>query len=121
MIINGLTSKYAIILYELAKDYIGVGGKELTIEEFKKIFGIENKKAYKVFANIKSRILEPAVSELNKNKNINFRIKYKLKKTGKKYSSIVFIIEEKQKEIKKEIKKETQKDNNKYKKKKIKI
>ena len=95
VIIKGLKSKYSVILYELCKDYEKVEIPEMTIEQFKKIFGIENKKSYNGssgFINIKQRILYPSIKELNDNPDIDFKIDYKLRKSANKYTHIKFIV-----------------------------
>ncbi len=89
VVIRGLSSKYAIILYELAKDYEKVEIPEMTMEEFRKIFGIEGMYKGRV-DNLKKRVLEPAVNELNENENIDFLVSYELRKTGKYYTHIKF-------------------------------
>ncbi len=89
VIIRGLQSKYAIILYELVKDFQKVQIPEMTMEKFKKIFGIEEKYGGRI-NNLKSKVLDIAVRELNNNENIDFLVSYKLKKTGAKYTHIKF-------------------------------
>jgi len=87
-IIKQLNSKYAIILYELIKDYENVEIPEMDINTFKKLFGIEGK--YKDFYNIKRRILKPAIEEINSNPNIDWKIEVELIKNGNKYTYIKF-------------------------------
>lgn len=101
MIIKGLKSKYSLILYELCKDYEKVEIPEMTIEQFKEIFGIEDRKAYNFsggFANIKQRVLTPAIEEINENKDIDFMVDYQLVKRGKAYTHIKFIVTPKPKQ-----------------------
>lgn len=107
IIIRGLDSKYAVILYELLKDYENVEIPVMDIKTFRKIFGVVNK--YKLFQDLKKRVLEPAVKEINENPHIEWTINYKLIKTGPKYTHIKFIkkkkstfkqLEQKQAELK---------------------
>ncbi|MGC8503140.1 RepB family plasmid replication initiator protein, partial [Desulfurella sp.] len=101
VIVKGLKSKYSLILYELCKDYEKVEVPEMTIEQFKKIFGLENKKAYNFsngFTNIRNKVLEPAINEINNNQNIDFMVEYKLKKQGNSYTHIKFITQTKPKQ-----------------------
>ena len=88
VIIKGLKSKYAIILYELLKDYENVEIPEMDLKTFRKIFGVEDK--YKIFPNLKKRVIEPAINEINHNKNIDWEVSYALLKTGVKYTYIKF-------------------------------
>ena len=76
LIIKAFKSKYAIILYELAKDYEKVEIPEMTIEDFRKIFGIENK--HKRISNLKNRVLIPACKEVNSNPKVPFTVEYEL-------------------------------------------
>jgi plasmid replication initiation protein len=100
VVIKGLKSKYSIILYELLKDYENVEIPEMTIEQFRDLFGVKNK--YKLFQNLKQRVIEPAINEINENKNIKWMVRYELYKTASKYTHIKFIktIKNKQKQIK---------------------
>ena len=98
VIIRGLKSKYAIILYELVKDYEKVEIPEMTIEDFRKLFNVENK--YPKMPDLKRRVLEPAVKELNENENVDFLVSYELKKTGKVYTHIKFYVKPKPAQIK---------------------
>ncbi|MCW1311774.1 MAG: replication initiation protein [Candidatus Rehaiarchaeum fermentans] len=99
LVIKGLRSKYSIILYEICKDYENSEIPEMTIGQFKKIFGIENKKSYKLFVHIREKVLDFAVKEINENSDINFLVSYKLKKKGNTYTHIKFITKVKQKQI----------------------
>ena len=98
VIVRGLKSKYAIILYELVKDYEKVEIPEMTIDDFRKLFNIEGK--YKRMTHLKARVLEPAIKELNKNENVDFLVSYELKKTGKVYTHIKFHVKPKPAQIK---------------------
>ena len=99
VIIRGLKSKYAIILYELVKDYEKVEIPEMTIDDFRKLFNIENKYKGRM-DHLKSKVLEPAVNELNNNENVDFLVSYELKKTGKVYTHIKFHVKPKPTKVK---------------------
>ena len=90
VVVRGLTSKYAIILYELVKDYINVEIPIMEMKEFKEVFGIDNVKSYNRMNNLKANVLDKAVEELNNNENIDFTISYKLIRRGKRYTHIKF-------------------------------
>lgn len=92
-IIKGLQSKYAIVLYELARDYLGAEIPEMTVEKFKELMGVSVK--YKEISSLREYVIKKALREINSNKNINFRVDFFLKKTGKKYTSIKFLVKEK--------------------------
>jgi ssRNA-specific RNase YbeY (16S rRNA maturation enzyme) len=99
VVIRGLKSRYSIILYELVRDYKGTEIPEMDLQTFRKIFGIENKKAYKTIVNLKDRVLNPAIKELNSNENIDFLVNYELIRSGKTYTSIKFTVQPKKKQL----------------------
>ncbi len=98
VIVKGLKSKYSVVLYELIRDYEKVEIPKMSIADFRKIFGVENK--YKEMANLRKRVLEPAVKELNENENIDFLVSYELEKQGKAYTSIKFHVKPKPAQLK---------------------
>jgi len=100
VVVRGLQSKYAIIIYELAKDYEKVEIPIMEIDKFKDLFGIKNKKSYDRIDNIKSRILESAIKELNENESVDFLVSYELIKTGRKYTHIKFHVKPKPAQLK---------------------
>ena len=93
-----LKTKYSENLYEICKDYENIVEKELSIGEFRKLFGIENK--YKKIVDVKRWVLDPAVKELNSNPLVNFTVSYKLIKNGQKYTRVKFIINPKPQKLK---------------------
>jgi len=98
VVIRGLQSKYAIILYELCRDYYRAEVPLLELEEFKKIFNIDDTKSYNRMNNLKAKVLNKAVEELNNNENVDFMVNYKLIKTGKAYTHIKFEVKPKPKQ-----------------------
>jgi hypothetical protein len=98
VVIRGLQSKYAIILYELCRDYYRAEVPLLELEQFKKIFNIDNIKSYNRMDNLKLNVLDKAVGELNNNENVDFMVNYKLIKTGKAYTHIKFEVKPKPKQ-----------------------
>ena len=93
VIVKGLKSKYSVVLYELIRDYERVEIPKMSIADFRKIFGVEDK--YKEMANLRKRVLEPAVNELNNNENIDFLVSYELEKQGRAYTHIKFHVKPK--------------------------
>ena len=98
VVVKGLKSKYSVVLYELIRDYEKVEIPKMSITDFRKIFGVENK--YKEMANLRRRVLEPAIKELNNNENIDFLVSYELIKQGKAYTHIKFHVKPKPTQIK---------------------
>jgi len=94
-----LNSFYAIRIYELCKQYENTKHKYriIKLDELKEIFDIEDK--YKKYNDFKKKVLEIAEREINEKTDIN--ISFEEIKTGRKVTSIKFII--KSKEVKKKI------------------
>lgn len=92
MIIKGLKSKYSIVLYELCKDYEKAEVPVMTIKQLRTILDIQDKKSYQRFDNIKNKVLDPAIKELNTNPDVPFTISYTLIKEWRQYTHIKFHI-----------------------------
>ena len=86
-IIKGLNSKYAIALYENARDYLEEGFPKLDIATFRKLMGVEEDK-YKNFADFKKRVIDPSIEEVNQKTDMS--ITYELFKEGRRFSHIQF-------------------------------
>ena len=75
LIVRGLNSKHSVALYELMKDYQGVGKKRCDIVEFRKLMGIKPDQ-YSIFTMLKQRVLDVAVNEINEKTDI--KVEYSL-------------------------------------------
>jgi len=89
--IKTLTSKYAIILYELAIRYSKVEIPKFTIDEFKNLMGAIQ---YRDFFDLKKRVIEPAVAEINTRTDIV--LFYQPIGDGRKIIEIKFTVQMKQ-------------------------
>jgi plasmid replication initiation protein len=89
--IKGLRSRYSIALYELAEDYINVQIPKMSLEIFKELIGLE-KEQYSSIKDLKKRVIDVAINEINRSENISFTIDYELEKTGRKITHIKFIV-----------------------------
>lgn len=96
-IIKGLTSKYAIALYEISKDYINVEIPAMSIEKVRELFGIEETQ-YKNNAILKLKVLDIAVREINEKTDLN--VSYTEITTGRKITGIKFTVTKKKIDIK---------------------
>ena len=92
--IKGLRSKYSIVLYELAEDYINVQIPKMEIEKFRELMGLEEHQYYK-FSMLRKRVIDVAVNEINESENISFTISYEFQTKAKKITHIKFIIHKK--------------------------
>jgi plasmid replication initiation protein len=90
---------YAIQIYTLCRSYLNKCEKDgyfqYTIDEFKSNLGIADK--YKLFGHLKSRVIEPSIKEINSKTDLN--VEYMTKKTGRKFTDIVFFVKLNSKEI----------------------
>ncbi len=93
VVVKGLKSKYAILLYELIKDYEKVKVPEMSMRDFRKMFGVENK--YPRMPDLRKYVLDPACREISENPHTDFTVSYELRKDGKAYTSIKFIVKPK--------------------------
>lgn len=93
-----LSSFYAIRIYELCKQYETIKERTIEIKELKEILDVKVK-SYNIYNNFKQKVLEIAEREINEKTDIN--ISFEEIKTGRKVTSIKFIIKSKIKEVKK--------------------
>lgn len=81
-----LSSSYAIRLYELLIQWNGIGARTIELEWLKSIFLIEDK--YSRIKDFKTRVLEPAVKQIND--STNMWVKWDQKKTGRRVTHLHF-------------------------------
>ena len=93
--IKGLKSKYSIALYELAEDYISVQIPKISLENFKELMGLEERQ-YPNLKDLKRRVINVGIDEINQSENISFTISYELEKTSRKITHIKFIVHKKE-------------------------
>lgn len=81
-----LSSVHAIRLYELIVMWTNQYqySKELDLNEFKKIMGVQNK--YKQFGQLRERVVETAINEINEKTNYKVSVNYK--KVKRSYVSL---------------------------------
>ena len=83
-----LKSVFSIRLYELLKQYLPVGEKEIKLGDLKETLGLGTK--YKQYGHFKNKALEVAQKELKAKTDIRFT--YNELKTGRRVSAILFKI-----------------------------
>ncbi len=89
--IANIKSTYTIRIYELLNQYLDTGWRSESIDRIRKILRVGDK--YSNYGDLKRWVLEPAKKEMKAKTNIYFE--YEPIKTGKKVTSIKFIISEK--------------------------
>ncbi|WP_180044468.1 replication initiation protein RepM [Acinetobacter sp. YH16039] len=88
-----LTSKYAIRLYEFLIAWRDVGKTPvISLSEFREKLGLEMNE-YQKMVNFKSRVLEPAIKQINELTDIH--VKYEQYKTGRSISGLSFTFKHK--------------------------
>lgn len=88
-----LTSKYAIRLYEFLIAWRNVGKTPvISLSEFREKLGLEINE-YQKMVNFKSRVLEPAIKQINELTDIH--VKYEQYKTGRSISALSFTFKHK--------------------------
>lgn len=90
--VGGLRSIYSIRIYELAIQFRSTGWRKMTIEDFRETLGITDEQ-YRLFADLKKRVISPAIKEINQKTNLS--LKFELGRKGRKYSHITLHFHEK--------------------------
>jgi len=89
--ILSLGSYYAIRIYELLKKWETAGKWRTSVEHLKNLLGI-TQKSYKLYGNLKNRVIKPSIEELNNKTDIN--VTYEEIKEGRSVVSLVFYIKQ---------------------------
>lgn len=94
-----MSSKYALILYELSCDWMmekTFEGKseDIPVATLKKILGCEDSGPYSDFRYFNRDILKKAVDEVNKKSDMKIRVV--LKRTNKRVTAVQFYVEKKE-------------------------
>ena len=86
--ISELSSIHAIRLYELIVCWIGQFqySKSYELEDFKYVMGVAGK--YQKFSQLKKRVIEHAIDEINENTNYKISVEYIKKSRGKGYEGL---------------------------------
>jgi plasmid replication initiation protein len=95
--IGNMTSTYGIRLYELLMQWKGTGKREIEIEWLKKQFELDA--SYERMDNLKRRVIDPAVKDINKHSN--YAVSWEQRKTGRKVTHLTFSFYEKPPETEK--------------------
>lgn len=85
--IANMKSIYSLRLYELLIQFRNINKRVITIVEFKRFFNLEE--FYKRFTDLKKRVIEPSIKEINEYSDIN--VSYYIKKKNRTPWSIEFV------------------------------
>ena len=86
---------YSTLLYRLCKSYQGMGIFSISLEQFKLLCGVENSKSYERFPDFRRYVLESAISDINKNTDINVTYTAKKTKGSRSYNTLTFTVHSK--------------------------
>lgn len=86
--IGELSSIHSIRMYELIVMWTNQFqySKEFTIEEFKHVMSVQSK--YKQFGQLKTRVIETAINDINENTNYRVSVEYIKKGRGKGFKGL---------------------------------
>lgn len=90
----GVTSTYAIRLYELLVQYRSIGKREISVADLRWMFDLQNK--YPVWADLKRWVIDQAIKEINEFSPLD--VTYDTKKTGRKITHIQLRFKQKPKQ-----------------------
>ena len=86
---------YSLRLYELFAQYQGIGNREITVDELRRLFDLGGK--YKTFRDLKRDVVDKAIKEINQYSNLT--VACGLRKVGARVVAFQFQFETKQKLI----------------------
>ena len=82
--IAGVSSGYSIRFYELMMQFKSTGYRKIRLDDLRNMLDLNDK--YPLTADLKRRVIDTAIDELNEKSPIT--IKYKLLKTGRKFTHL---------------------------------
>ena len=89
--IGGMSSTYAIRLYELLMQWKSTGKREIEIEWLKQQFELDE--SYDRMFDLKKRVIEPAVDDINNHSD--YKVSWSQRKTGRRVTHLIFEFSEK--------------------------
>lgn len=69
-VIKDLKSKHSVAVYEFVSDYLNIGKKRVYLDDFKVMMGIDPQAGYKRFSDLKTRVIDPSIKEINEKTSI---------------------------------------------------
>jgi plasmid replication initiation protein len=98
----GLRSQYALRLYAWAKKYVTAGTKRISLEQLRKVLGLGSVKdeggniiqeaPLPVWANLRQRALDTAMTEITKKTDISIEIESLERSLHRRVTSLTFVI-----------------------------
>jgi plasmid replication initiation protein len=98
----GLRSQYALRLYSWAQKYATVGTKRVSLEQLRKVLGLESVKdadgkiiqeaPLPVWANFRQRAVDTAIAEINKKTDLNIALESLERSKHRRVTALTFTI-----------------------------
>jgi len=98
----GLRSQYALRLYSWAQKHVAVGSKRISLEQLRKVLGLESVKdadgkiiqeaPLPVWANFRQRALDTAISEINRKTDLNIALESLERSKHRRVTTLTFAI-----------------------------
>jgi hypothetical protein len=99
---TGLRSQYALRMYSWAKKYVTVGKKRVSLEELRKVLGLESVKdangnvvqesALPVWANFRQRALDTAIAQINQKTDLTVALESLERSKYRRVTALTFLI-----------------------------
>lgn len=91
MITRWISSKHALILYEVLFDYIKLGKIRIRIEELRRLFGLSENQYRGSFSMFRKRVIDRAIKEVNAKTDILVEV-FEVERIWRKVLSMTFTI-----------------------------
>lgn len=91
-----LSSKYAIRLYHLLKQYVKIGERHISPQEFLRYFDLLESKTYQKVGELRRRIIDPSVEEITSKTDLYVETEYLF--AGREMKEVVFRIRQRSQE-----------------------
>jgi plasmid replication initiation protein len=99
---TGLRSQYALRLYSWAQKYVKVGTRRVSLEQLRKVLGLESVKdadgkiiqeaPLQLWANFRQRALDVAIAEINEKTDLNIEIEALERSAHRRVTTLTFAI-----------------------------
>jgi plasmid replication initiation protein len=98
----GLRSQYALRLYSWAKKHAAAGTKRISVEQLRKVFGVDSRKdaagniigegPLAVWANLRQRAVDTAIAEINKKTDLHIALESLERSKHRRVATLTFSI-----------------------------
>jgi plasmid replication initiation protein len=98
----GLRSQYALRLYDWAKNYVSAGTKRISLEQLRKVLGLESirdgdgniirRASLPVWANLRQRALDTAISGINAKTDLHIQVESLERSAHRRVTAVTFAI-----------------------------